>query len=82
MLMILARLVRSESFWAVVKVRSPHTGPEVSYPRRTRAERRYMVDFNEGEGESAFLVVRSTKGVWFDNPHAVSYTHLRAHETG
>ena len=34
MLMILARLVRSESFWAVVKVRSPHTGPEVSYPRR------------------------------------------------
>ena len=36
MLMILARLVRSESFWAVVKVRSPHTGPEVSYPRRDR----------------------------------------------
>ena len=34
MLMILARLVRSESFWAVVKVRSPHTGPEVWYPRR------------------------------------------------
>ena len=33
-LMILARLVRSESFWAVVKVRSPHNGPEVSYPRR------------------------------------------------
>ena len=33
MLMILARLVRSESFWAVVKVRSPHTGPEVWYPR-------------------------------------------------
>ena len=33
MLMILARLVRSESFWAVVKVRSPHNGPEVSYPR-------------------------------------------------
>ena len=31
MLMILARLVRSESFWAVVKVRSPHTGPEVCY---------------------------------------------------
>ena len=29
--MILARLVRSESFWAVVKVRSPHTGPEVCY---------------------------------------------------
>ena len=29
MLMILARLVRSESFWAVVKVRSPHNGPEV-----------------------------------------------------
>ena len=36
MLMILARLVRSESFWAVVKVRSPHTGPEVSYPRGGR----------------------------------------------
>ena len=33
MLMILARLVRSESFWAVVKVRSPHNGPEVWYPR-------------------------------------------------
>ena len=31
MLMILARLVRSESFCAVVKVRSPHTGPEVCY---------------------------------------------------
>ena len=31
MLMILARLVRSESFWAVVKVRSPHTVPEVCY---------------------------------------------------
>ena len=33
MLMILARLVRSESFWAVVKVRSPHNRPEVWYPR-------------------------------------------------
>ena len=33
MLMILARLARSESFWAVAKVRSPHNGPEVSYPR-------------------------------------------------
>ena len=33
MLMILARLVRSESFWAIVKVRSPHTGPEPGYPR-------------------------------------------------
>ena len=32
-MLILARLVRSESFWAVVKVRSPHNGPEVSYPR-------------------------------------------------
>ena len=28
-----------------------------------------MVDFNESEGESAFLVVRSTRGVWFDTPH-------------
>ena len=36
MLMILARLVRSESFWAVVKVRSPHTGPEFGYPRHWR----------------------------------------------
>ena len=35
MLMILARLVRSESFWAIVKVRSPHTGPEPGYPRNT-----------------------------------------------
>ena len=33
MLMIPARLVRSESFWAIVKVRSPHTGPEPGYPR-------------------------------------------------
>ena len=31
MLMILAQLVRSESFWAVVKVRCPHTGPGISY---------------------------------------------------
>ena len=31
MLMIPARLVRSESFWAVVKVRSPHTGPGIRY---------------------------------------------------
>ena len=37
MLMILARLVRSESFWAVAKVRSPHTGPEFGYPRRGAA---------------------------------------------
>ena len=36
MLMILARLVRSESFWAVAKVRSPHTGPEFGYPRPAR----------------------------------------------
>ena len=31
MLMILARLVRSESFWAVAKVRSPHTAPGIRY---------------------------------------------------
>ena len=31
MLMILAQTVRSESFWAAVKVRSPHTGPGISY---------------------------------------------------
>ena len=37
MLMILARLARSESFWAVVKVRSPHTGPEFGYPRHITA---------------------------------------------
>ena len=44
MLMILARLVRSESFWAVAKVRSPHTGPGIRYiithtahPRAKRA---------------------------------------------
>ena len=46
-----------------------HGRPPFSLLCRTRAERRYMVDFNESEGESAFLVVRSTKGVWFDNPH-------------
>ena len=33
MLTIPARLGRSESFWAVAKVRSPHTGPEPGYPR-------------------------------------------------
>ena len=38
MLMILARLVRSESFWAVVKVRSPHTGPEFGYPRKSTSK--------------------------------------------
>ena len=39
--MILARLVCSESFWAVVKVRSPHTVPEVCYiiERRLLTER-------------------------------------------
>ena len=40
MLMILARLVRSESFWAVAKVRSPHTGPEPGYPRKWDKTRR------------------------------------------
>ena len=45
MLMILARLVRSESFWAVVKVRSPHTGPEVSYPRDGAT---YLHNYSEG----------------------------------
>ena len=48
MLMILARLVRSESFWAVVKVRSPHTGPGIRYiinyaerfPRKSKKPRR------------------------------------------
>ena len=41
MLMILARLVRSESFWAIVKVRSPHTGPEFGYPRQTTGSARW-----------------------------------------
>ena len=39
MLMIPARLGRSESFWAVAKVRSPHTGPGIRYiiaPSATR----------------------------------------------
>ena len=42
MLMILARLVRSESFWAVAKVRSPHTGPGIRYiiDRRRASGRR------------------------------------------
>ena len=31
MLIIPARLGRSESFWAVAKVRSPHTGPGIRY---------------------------------------------------
>ena len=41
MLIILARLGRSESFWAVVKVRSPHTSPEVCYPRTPLSLSRY-----------------------------------------
>jgi len=48
MLMILARLVRSESFWAVVKVRSPHTGPEVWYPTRM-APRRWEAPRRRGD---------------------------------
>ena len=32
MLMIPARLGRSESFWVVVMARSPHTGSEFGYP--------------------------------------------------
>ena len=40
MLMILARLVRSESFWAVAKVRSPHTGPGISYIIKGKLEKR------------------------------------------
>ena len=41
MLMILARLVRSESFWAAVKVRSPHTSPEVCYIIADRHRRQH-----------------------------------------
>ena len=39
---MLARLVCSESFWAVVKVRSPHTVPEVWYPRTTDGSVHYV----------------------------------------
>ena len=42
MLMILARLVCSESFWVVVKVRSPHTGPEVCY----------IINMNDGDSDA------------------------------
>ena len=58
MLMILARLVRSESFWAVVKVRSPHTGPggrareaERERPRRKTVfiRRRLVLAFSTRE---------------------------------
>ena len=38
MLMILARLGRSESFWAVAKVRSPHMGPGIRYIIEGRTE--------------------------------------------
>ena len=57
MLMILARLVRSESFWAVVKVRSPHTGPEVWYPRRSsqpRSEHRHSL----ASGNNMYMCMR------------------------
>ena len=50
MLMILARLVRSESFWAVVKVHSPHNGPEVSYPRRVPSTFRFRKFPGKPEG--------------------------------
>ena len=53
MLMILARLVRSESFWAVVKVRSPHTGPEPGYPRSTRCVSGFARREAAREGERA-----------------------------
>ena len=53
MLMILARLVRSESFWAVVKVRSPHTGPEPGYPRRVRLEQACSASSNLVAGRKA-----------------------------
>ena len=64
MLMILARLVCSESFWAVVKVRSPHTGPEVSYPRRVpRAAlnlAEYTSRYHPASRRSGCLICRKT----------------------
>ena len=36
--MILARLVRSKSFWAVAEARAPHTGPEPGYPEDSTAD--------------------------------------------
>ena len=64
MLMILARLVRSESFWAVVKVRSPHTGPEVCYIIE-RSERATGVSRRRSESVGKFatceLLLRRTR---------------------
>ena len=44
MLMILARLVRSEGFWVVAKVRSPHTGPGIRYIIESKAARKIIGD--------------------------------------
>ena len=55
MLMILARLVRSESFWAVAKVRSPHTGPGIRYIITLyRVARRLVI-------QSRYLLARTTE---------------------
>ena len=54
MLMILARLVCSESFWAVVEVRSPHTGPEVWHPRHVHVIRMMIHDNHLNQLSSQF----------------------------
>ena len=51
MLMILARLVRSESFWAVAKVRSPHTGPGIRYIIKCGSGRLRLATDGPGPGE-------------------------------
>ena len=54
MLMILARLGRSESFWAVVKVRSPHTASrQAALPRPAASP-----PFHSGT-DSMFLIVHT-----------------------
>ena len=63
MLMILARLVRSESFWAVVKIRSPHTGPEPGYPRQGGATVSGTVPTGRGSRDDSRESTAGIRGV-------------------
>ena len=62
MLMILARLVCSESFWAVVKVRSPHTSPEVWYPRVGRGRATFQARARGRGGRATASPALASKG--------------------
>ena len=54
MLVIPARLGRSESFWAVAKVRSPHTGPGI----------RYIIKLKNSQNQPAREALRAADLMW------------------